>query len=295
MNRTTTITSTITAAALTLLLSACGSDEGANPFAGVGNDTGGDGSQTDNQGQPAGDYCDAVVQLVDTAEDKVSGAYASGSSHAEVTREIADAFREIAAGAPDAGIADDWSTAADAWDALADLPAPDDDPSGEQREQLYQDWDFDAIRERLDARMAECGVDLTEAGGGSQAADGGGQHDQDAEQESEAVASAEYCSRVEPFADDLFAASTFSDYERGSAVEGQLEEIAALAPSQAVADDWSTYAMAVGLLSLEDMSDPTVLSQALYELSTSNPSMFGDLPNITMRLGSHLRTVCQDG
>ncbi|WP_129667981.1 hypothetical protein [Phytoactinopolyspora endophytica] len=179
MNRTATMTSLLGTATLALVLAACGSDDGANPFAGVDN------AEGDTESQTTGDATEG------------------------------------------------------------------------------QDSD--------DAAQAE-----------------------DTEQGSEAEASDEYCDRAEPFADDVLVASTFSTYDQGSSVSDQLHEIADLAPNQDISDDWRKLAQAIGLLSLEDMSDPVELENILFELSVNDSTLHGDLDKIPGRLTSHLQSACEN-
>jgi hypothetical protein len=151
----------IAVSALVLGLGACSSDDANTALATDEADQSQNGSQPDEteqatddestgpeqettDSQATGDYCTMVTQLQDLMI----------SDNAD-SPEGATAARELAALAPDAGIADDWNALAGYFDAAQTTDMNDSD----EFKELTEQWDVAELFPRLGAHTAqECGL-----------------------------------------------------------------------------------------------------------------------------------------
>ncbi|TDD67182.1 hypothetical protein E1262_19800 [Jiangella aurantiaca] len=102
---------------------------------------------TEQEASGDGDYCEMLQSF---GNDVLAGA---GSTDPDAAAGLVDAYREIAAVAPE-DVAADWTAMADAMEALSDIDPADPEAAG----QLEELGDLAAVSQRLgESVQSECG------------------------------------------------------------------------------------------------------------------------------------------
>ncbi|NED99716.1 hypothetical protein [Phytoactinopolyspora halotolerans] len=268
-------------AALAVALTGCGGDD-ESPFlaenaesqpAEGDSDTTQQGAGNREDPQPSSEYCDLAEEF---GNDLLTDAQFDARWRAT---EIIDSFRAIAHAAPDDAVANDWNAMADVIEEVADL---DMSYPGDLENALFElsineadrFGDIEAVPARLNAHL-ENGCTFSESQTGD--ADLG------------AEPANEYCDQVRPLSHNLV-----SDVEEvrqpngvhlGTYLASMFLDIAATAPDDAIAEDWTNLAGRVGSMAGRMHTDSVPDEFQALE----NDEEFGP---IIERLKRHIDTEC---
>ncbi|WP_129662783.1 hypothetical protein [Phytoactinopolyspora endophytica] len=283
MNRTKTMTSVLGATALALLLAACGSDDGANPFAGIDN-ADGNNAHGDDDSQAASDaYCDRTEAF---GEGVLQSATFSNPQQAE---SVAGELRKIADLAPDQAVADDWNLLADGIEALSDSEDGArvmhlDMALVELSENFPDEYeDVDVVDVHINKHLRrECQHPGVHTVGESD------EQEQDPEedpgQDVDAVPTGGYCDLAAEFNDTMTNNAGVPDADLLDAYAGAARELAGAAPDQAIADDWNAMAGFFEAAANIDFSDPYALDDLQQDW---------DFDQMGERLDEHATRECR--